>query len=277
MAKKNKILLYRTNIKGSTTNEMKMIKAIQSAVGANADGEIGTQTLSDIACKIKAKCFPLTLKIYNTPIIIAKDIIPFAGNGTQLKDWSNCINGSFYASGKPCSILIQDSVVKQKYACHYFYNKPETVLYKLVDGTIDIKRVKSTNELPSGIIWAVGGVGLLNNYNPTAEGFCKCSANGKAEDFSDVIRTTNHSMLGYKQGYMYLVYCSNMSGTQVNDLAKKLGLEKAIMLDGGHITGKYIVPGFIDGHIHLESSVISPENFAKINCSAKQYYIIQGI
>ena len=30
------------------------------------------------------------------------------------------------------------------------------------------------------------------------------------------------------------------------------------------ITGKYITPGFIDGHIHLESSVISPEDFAKI-------------
>lgn len=30
------------------------------------------------------------------------------------------------------------------------------------------------------------------------------------------------------------------------------------------LTGKYIVPGFIDGHIHLESSVISPEDFAKI-------------
>ncbi len=30
------------------------------------------------------------------------------------------------------------------------------------------------------------------------------------------------------------------------------------------IKGKYIVPGFIDGHIHLESSVISPEDFAKI-------------
>ena len=28
--------------------------------------------------------------------------------------------------------------------------------------------------------------------------------------------------------------------------------------------GKFIVPGFIDGHIHLESSVISPEDFAKI-------------
>ena len=31
-----------------------------------------------------------------------------------------------------------------------------------------------------------------------------------------------------------------------------------------NIEGKYIVPGFIDGHIHLESSVISPEDFAKV-------------
>ena len=31
-----------------------------------------------------------------------------------------------------------------------------------------------------------------------------------------------------------------------------------------NIKGKSIVPGFIDGHIHLESSVISPEDFAKI-------------
>ena len=29
-------------------------------------------------------------------------------------------------------------------------------------------------------------------------------------------------------------------------------------------TGKYLVPGFIDGHIHLESSIISPDNFAKM-------------
>ena len=30
------------------------------------------------------------------------------------------------------------------------------------------------------------------------------------------------------------------------------------------LNGKYIVPGFIDGHIHLESSIISPFNFSKI-------------
>ena len=29
-------------------------------------------------------------------------------------------------------------------------------------------------------------------------------------------------------------------------------------------SNKFLVPGFIDGHIHLESSVISPEDFAKI-------------
>lgn len=29
-------------------------------------------------------------------------------------------------------------------------------------------------------------------------------------------------------------------------------------------TNKYLVPGFIDGHIHLESSIISPDNFAKM-------------
>ena len=29
------------------------------------------------------------------------------------------------------------------------------------------------------------------------------------------------------------------------------------------ISGKYVVPGFIDGHIHLESSIVSPETFAR--------------
>ena len=40
--------------------------------------------------------------------------------------------------------------------------------------------------------------------------------------------------------------------------------EKFDAIEEKDFTGKYIVPGFIDGHIHLESSVISPEDFAKI-------------
>lgn len=248
-------------VKGETNNETKMIKAIQSAIRANADGEIGTQTMSDLACIVGANCFPLTLKIYDAPVIIANDIIPFPGKGAALKAYSNCINGSFYASSMPCSINVYDSFTTQRYACHAEYGKPETVIYKLrTTGEVGIKRVVSVDELPAGIKWAVGGLGLLDFYDPKAEGFCKLTLNGKTVDFSDVLRKTNHTVLGVKHNKFYLVYCQNMTAATVNSFANKLGLEKAIMLDGGSVAG-------INGS----------ESFAKINTSTKQYYIIQGV
>lgn len=243
-------------VKGSTASETAMIKAIQEAVNAVPDGEIGTQTMSDIACQVNADCFPLTLKIYNAPVIIARDIIPFSAGGSKLSDYKNTINGSFYANGRPCSILIQDGIVIQKDACHASYGKPESVIYKTFTSGVGVMRAKNVSELPKGLLWAVGGVGLLNNYDPAAEGFCKL---GK-EDFSDVLRKTNHSMLGYKNGYCYLVYCANMTAAEVNDLAKKFCFHMAIMLDGGHVAG-------ING----------VETFAKINTAEKQYYMIQGV
>lgn len=250
-------------VSGSSASEKKMIKAIQTAVGAIADGEIGTQTMSDIACKLGVNCFPLTLEIYDMPVIIARNIVPFVGNGVSLSGYSNVINGSFYANRKPCSILVQDGIVKQKYACHITHGRPESVLYRLKNGTVGIARVKSVDELPESIRvnlrWAVGGMGLLGSYDPNAEGFCKLTTNGKTEDFSDVLRNTNHSMLGYKGGYFYLVYCKSMTGAGVNTFAKKLGLTYAIMLDGGHVAG-------INGS----------ESFAKINTSQPQYYMVQG-
>ena len=54
------------NVSGATASETKMIKAIQSAIGAVQDGSIGAQTMSDIACKLKANCFPLALTVYST-------------------------------------------------------------------------------------------------------------------------------------------------------------------------------------------------------------------
>lgn len=246
-------------VKGSNTSETAMIKAIQAALGANVDGEIGTQTMSDIACRLNADCFPLTLKLYGAPVIIAKNIVPFAGNGNTLSGFTNVINGSFYANGKPCSILIQDGKVKQRNACHASYSKPESVLYRLWSGGIGFMRAIVADTLPKDVRWAVGGLGLLNYYDPAAEGFCKLTANGKTEDFSDVLRKTNHTMLGYRNGYFYLVYCSNMTAAGVNAFAKTLGLAYAVMLDGGHVAG-------ING----------AEKFAKINTGTKQYYMIQG-
>lgn len=247
-------------VKGGTASETAMIKAIQTAVGANADGEIGTQTMSDIARLTGAQCFPLTLKIYSAPVIIARDIVPFPGKGQTLAAFKNTMNGSFYAGGQPCSILIQDGAVKQKYACHASYGRPESVLFRLKGGPVGIARVRNTDELPTGIQWAVGGLGLLDNYDPDTEGFCKLTKDGRTEDFTDVLRKTNHAMLGAKGGYMFMVYCTNMTAAGVNTLAGKLNLDMAIMLDGGHVAG-------INGS----------ESFARINTSAKQYYMIQGV
>ncbi len=116
--------------------------------------------------------------------------------------------------------------------------------------------MKNVNQLPKDISWAVGGLGLLDNYAPATEGFAKYSG----KDFTDVLRKTNHSMLGIKNGYVFLCYVANKTATEVNALAKKLGFEYAIMLDGGHIAGIY-----------------GTESFAKINSSITQYYIIKAV
>jgi hypothetical protein len=244
-------------VTGSTANETKLIKGIQAAAGAVVDGEIGTQTLSDIACKFKADCFPLTLKIYGAPVIISNDIIPVATPGTGLSYYDNSMNGSFYmeqdvGGNVPCSILVSGGVVKRSDACHASLGFPESALYRTKNGMFGITRAKTVKDLPDEISWAVGGMGLLYNYDPKAEGFT-----GK---FADVTYVNNHAMLGIKNGHVYMVYCAAMSSDQCNAFAKLIGLEKAILLDGGHIAG-----------------MNGSESFAKINTAITQYYMIQAI
>jgi hypothetical protein len=238
-------------VQGSTVNEDRLIKGIQAATGALVDGEIGTQTLSDIACCLGAECFPLTLQIYGAPVIIAPNIVPFAAKGKSVSRFTNCMSGSFLSGTTPWSILIQDGYTIHGQSCHNEDGKPESVIYRLTDGTFGIARVRNVSELPEGIRWAVGGLGLLDNYNPTAEGF-----SGR---FSDVLRRTNHAMLGVKNGYCYMVYCANKTAAEVNKFARQLGLQIAIMLDGGHV-----------------AAINGGESFARINTSQRQYYLIQG-
>lgn len=238
-------------VKGSTTSETKMIKAIQKKIGVTQDDAIGTETMSSLAIKLDADCFPLTLKIYDMPVIIAEDIV-VCNPSTGLKSYSNSLSGSFSYQKKPCSILINKGVTVYSAACHAFLGKPESVLYRLDNGKFGIKRCEYSSELPSGVKWAVGGMGLLDNYSPSTEGF--------SGNYADVLRKTNHTALGVKDGMCYLIYCKSMTALQVNSYCKKLGLELAIMLDGGHVAG-------ING----------AESFAKINTSQTQYYMIQGV
>ena len=237
------------NVSGATTNEKKMIKAIQSAVGAVQDGSIGTQTMSDIACRLGADCFPLALTIYDNPVIIAKDILP-AAVGSPLSCYANAISGSFSYQKKPCSILISNGKLVCGAACHAWFGKPESVLYRLTDGSFGLRKILYSTELPNRVSWAIGGVGLLDRYNPTEEGF--------TGSYGDVLRSTNHTMVGVKNGYVYLCYVSNATGAQVNDYAKRLGLERAVLLDGGHV-----------------AAINSGDR--RINTAQTQYYIVQAL
>ena len=233
------------DVKGSTSEEVRMIKAIQRSVGALDNGWIGNQTLSDIAARLGADCFPLNVELYGQPAILAHDIDPLNLSG-RLPE--NSISGSFSWQGQPCSILVRGGRVVRSMSCHC--PTPESVLYKTRDGRVHMARVSSADALtPSGVVWAVGGMGLLGNYNPAAEGFTGA--------YSDVLRKTNHTVLGYKGGMLYGVYCRSMTAQQVNAFCRdKLKLTHAVMLDGGHVAA-----------IHGACN--------KINTQTRQFYAVR--
>ena len=231
------------DIKGSTSEEVRMIKAIQRSVGALDNGWIGNQTLSDIAAKLGADCFPLNVELYGQPTLIARDIEPVNMSDPLPR---NAISGSFSWQGQPCSILVRGGKVVRDWSCHY--PCPESVLYKTTDGAVRIARVASAAAL-GDVVWAVRGMGLLGNYNPAAEGFTGA--------YSDVLRKTNHAVLGYKGGMLYGVYCKAMTAQQVNAFVRdKLKLEYAVMLDGGHVAA-------INGAC------------SKINTQTRQFYAVR--
>ena len=236
---------------GSTTSETNMIKAIQRAVGAAEDGMIGGETMAAVAAKLGADCFPLTLRIYGQPTIIARDIV-VCNPVARLKGYSNSLSGSFSYQKKPCSILVNWGKAVCESACHAWLGKPESVLYRLYSGEFGIQRCMSSKELPDGVKWAVGGMGLLDLYGPQEEGF--------SGQYADVLRRTNHTALGVKGGMVYLIYCAGMTGREVDEHCRKLGLELAVMLDGGHV-----------------AAINGAESFAKINTGQIQYYMIQGV
>lgn len=220
-----------------------MIKAIQRSVGALDNGWIGNQTLSDIAAKLGADCWPLNVELYGQPTLIARDIEPVNMSGPLPR---NAISGSFSWQGQPCSILVRGGKVVRNWSCHY--PRPESVLYKIPGGAVRIARVSSAAAL-GNVVWAVGGMGLLGGYDPELDGFTGV--------YSDVLRKTNHTVLGYKGGLLYGVYCRSMTAQQVNAFCRdKLKLDYAVMLDGGHVAA-------INGACN------------KINTNQRQFYAVR--
>lgn len=231
------------DVKGATSEEIRMIRAIQRSVGALDNGWIGNQTLSDIAAKLGADCWPLNVELYGQPTLIARDIEPVNMSGPLPR---NAISGSFSWQGQPCSILVRGGKVVRNWSCHY--PRPESVLYKIPGGAVRIARVSSAAAL-GNVVWAVGGMGLLGGYDPELDGFTGV--------YSDVLRKTNHTVLGYKGGLLYGVYCRSMTAQQVNAFCRdKLKLDYAVMLDGGHVAA-------INGACN------------KINTNQRQFYAVR--
>ena len=241
------------DFKGETNSEVKLIKALQKAVGAQDNGWVGAQTMSDLAVAVGAEgCWPCTVRLYDMPVIIAEDILvcnPRAG----CRSYANSLSGSFSYQGKPCSILVNRGEVLCGSACHAFLGYPESVLYRKKDGSFGLQRARNAGELSEDLRWAVGAMGLLDHYDPAVEGFTGA--------YADVLRRTNHTVLGTKAGMVHLIYCRHMTGAEVNAFCRdKLRLELAVMLDGGHVAAIY-----------------GAESFARINTGQVQYSLIQGI
>lgn len=192
--------------------------------------------------------------MYEQPTIIAKDLIAWSPK-SSLKNFNNSMLGSFTypRASVPCSILINNGQVINSNSCHAFLNNPETVIYRMKDGSFGVKKCKSTAELPKGVKWAVGGMGLLDNYNPKEEGFSGA--------YADVLRKTNHNVLGVKNNMVYGVYYKNMTANQINEHCKtKMKFDMAILLDGGGL-----------------AAINGTERFAQINVNCKQGYAIQFV
>ena len=240
------------DIKYSTNEEKRLITSVQGAVGTRQDGCAGADTFVTIAGALGANCFPVALKIFGCPTIVGRSIVPFSPRA-PLTGYAYSMLGSFtYPRAQtPCSILINRGKVEQGASCHAFQNKPESVIYQRSNGAVGVMRAVYTSDLPSDCVLAVGGMGLCSQYDPKAEGFTGA--------YADVLRKTNHNVLGYKRGLWYGVYAQNMTGAQVNDLcAKKFKFSYALLLDGGGL------------------AAMNAGEF-KINAGTKQGYAIQFI
>lgn len=165
-----------------------------------------------------------------------KVIIDEVKNQKACKNYANCISGTFQYQNEANAILTYNGKVIGSYSAHGWLGYPDSCLICYKNGSFAVKRcIMLTPAEMNTIRWAISGVGLLDMYDPAAEGYARFQKNGKTYDYSDVLRRTNHTAIGVKDGQVYGLYLSNMTGAEVNAYCKKHGLQYAIMLDGGHI------------------------------------------
>lgn len=166
----------------------------------------------------------------------SKVILAEIGKKQACENFSNCLSGTFHHGSAANAILIYGNKVMSNQSAHGWLGYPDTCLIYYKDGSFAVKRIISipNDELPK-VQWAISGVGLLDMYNPAAEGYAKFTKDGEKYDYSDVLRKTHHTAIGVKRGTVYGFYLPNMTGAEVNAYMKLQEMDFAVMLDGGHI------------------------------------------
>lgn len=183
-------------VSGDSVEEKRLVTGLQAATGRKQDNSIGPDTLVGIAQKINPGVFPLDVRMFNCDVFVGKNIIPFDPNG-PISKFNYCISGSYSHQGNPSSILIHDGRTICGHSAHEWLGYPDSVIYELYDGTIGICRVIYDTEIPNrkNVKWAIGGAGLLDNFDAKAEGYCKFKDKaGVSRNYSDVWRKTNHTV-----------------------------------------------------------------------------------
>lgn len=106
------------------------------------------------------------------------------------------------------------------------------------------QRINHYREIPE-MVWGISGVMLIPDYNRWIEKY-----------LSDVYRRTNHTVIGFDKGYLYLIVQRNCTMTQLVKTCKRFGLEGAVSLDGGGSSQlRFNDKGFISSR-RINSAVI---------------------
>lgn len=203
------------------------LKDYQRSKGLEVDGICGPATWASFS-KSNDNSNDNVIRYRNATIIKAKpeDIqIVVANKKFSQTTSKNIINGTYFWAGQPNGIIVDKGKILCNSASHAWRGYPQSVLY--YDGAkIGVKRVKSASEL-GNVKWAIGGCGMITpyGYSPTKEGF-----NGV---YVDVLRTTNKTVIGAKNGQIWLMVVPNISHGSLLNLLKELNLDMAVSLDGG--------------------------------------------
>jgi peptidoglycan hydrolase-like protein with peptidoglycan-binding domain len=208
------------------------VRKFQRDYNLVVDGWVGAITqakineLLQLKDGINSKVETIYYKTTTMTKVKPEDILIVLENKKFLDTTSkNIINGTFFWKGNPNGILVSKGKILCGYSSHAYRGYPQSAIY--FDGkNVGVKRITLASELGT-VEWAIGGVGMITpyGYSPTKEGF-----NGA---YADVLRQTNKTAIGYKDGYIYLIVVPNISHGDLLTLLKEYGFEIVVSCDGG--------------------------------------------